>query len=92
MALTTSKTYYRQGFAPLMPSVTVAPYPYCLHCKARACAPDGGDWYKACPPSCPLKVVLCYQALETASGAATRDIMLDAALLHQAAEGDSSSY
>ena len=49
MAITTSKTYYRQGFAPLVPSVTVAPYPYCLHCKARECAPDGGDWYKACP-------------------------------------------
>ena len=49
MAITTSKTYYRQGFSPLMPSVTVAPYPYCLHCKARACAPDGRDWYKACP-------------------------------------------
>lgn len=49
MAITTSKTYYRQGFSPLMPSVTVAPYPYCLHCKARACARDGSDWYKACP-------------------------------------------
>ena len=49
MAITTSKTYYRQGFSPLMPSVTVAPYPYCLHCKARAVAPDGSDWYKACP-------------------------------------------
>ncbi|KAK9833580.1 hypothetical protein WJX81_008310 [Elliptochloris bilobata] len=49
MAITTSKTYYRQGFAPLVPSVTVAPYPYCLHCKARACAPDGDDWYKVAP-------------------------------------------
>lgn len=49
MAITTSKTYYRQGFSPLMPSVSVAPYPYCLHCKARACAPDGDEWYKARP-------------------------------------------
>lgn len=33
MSLTTSKTIYRQGFAPLMPGVFVAPYPNCLHCK-----------------------------------------------------------
>ena len=36
MAVTTSKTYYRQGFAPLMPQVVVAPYPYCLHCKVMS--------------------------------------------------------
>ena len=47
MALTTSKTYYRQGFAPLMPQVVVAPYPYCLHCKVRAAHPEGDNWYKA---------------------------------------------
>ena len=46
MALTTSKTYYRQGFAPLMPQVVVAPYPYCLHCKVRAAHPEGDSWYK----------------------------------------------
>ena len=49
MALTTSKTYYRQGFAPLMPQVVVAPYPYCLHCKVRAAHPEGDNWYKASP-------------------------------------------
>ena len=47
MALTTSKTYYRQGFAPLMPQVMVAPYPYCLHCKVRQAHPEGDSWYKA---------------------------------------------
>lgn len=51
MALTTSKTYYRQGFAPLMPQVVVAPYPYCLHCKVRAAHPEGDNWYKASPCS-----------------------------------------
>ena len=49
MALTTSKTYYRQGFAPLMPQVVVAPYPYCLHCKVRQAHPEGDSWYKASP-------------------------------------------
>ena len=24
----------------------VAPYPNCLHCKARQTAPDGDKWYK----------------------------------------------
>ena len=46
MALTTSKTYYRQQFGPLMPDVYVAPYPYCLHCKVRQASPSGSDWYK----------------------------------------------
>ncbi|CAL8464181.1 g3716 [Coccomyxa elongata] len=49
MAVTTSKTYYRQGFAPLMPQVVVAPYPYCLHCKVREAHPDGDSWYKIQP-------------------------------------------
>ncbi|KAG2491273.1 hypothetical protein HYH03_010280 [Edaphochlamys debaryana] len=35
MALTSSKTIYRRGFGPLMPGVHIAPYPYCLHCKAQ---------------------------------------------------------
>lgn len=46
MAVTSSKTFYRTGFAPLMPQVFIAPYPYCLHCKVRQIAPDGKDWYK----------------------------------------------
>lgn len=46
MALTSSKTFYRTGFAPLMPQAFIAPFPYCLHCKARQTAPDGKDWYK----------------------------------------------
>ncbi len=52
MALTTSRTYYRQGFAPLMPQVVVAPYPYCLHCKVRQAHPEGDSWYKASPCTC----------------------------------------
>ena len=35
MSLTTSKTVYRAGFAPLMPGVLVAPYPSCLHCPVQ---------------------------------------------------------
>jgi len=35
MALTSSKTVYRQGFAPLMPGAFFAPYPYCLWCKTQ---------------------------------------------------------
>ncbi|DAZ97989.1 TPA: hypothetical protein N0F65_005147 [Lagenidium giganteum] len=31
MSLTTSKTIYRAGFGPLMPGVTVVPYPYSVH-------------------------------------------------------------
>lgn len=46
MALTSSKTFYRTGFAPLMPQAFIAPFPYCLHCKARQTASDGKDWYK----------------------------------------------
>lgn len=49
MALTTSKTYYRQNFGPLMPEVYIAPYPYCLHCKVRQASPTGGDWYSVSP-------------------------------------------
>ena len=51
MAVTSSKTFYRTGFAPLMPQVFIAPYPYCLHCKVRQHAPDGKDWYKVSPAS-----------------------------------------
>lgn len=41
MALTTSKTVYRQTFGPLIPGVNIAPYPNCLHCKARLATPGG---------------------------------------------------
>lgn len=54
MALTTSKASYRQGFAPLMPAAFAAPYPDCLHCTARACAPDGREWYSVEPSIAPL--------------------------------------
>ena len=64
MALTSSKTFYKSGFAPLMPQTFIAPYPYCLHCKARQAAPDGKDWYKVHTYS-PLidhcnQQILCY--------------------------------
>ena len=64
MALTTSKTYYRQGFAPLMPQVVVAPYPYCLHCKVRAAHPEGDSWYKVSLTARPHpeSEAGCYQA------------------------------
>ena len=64
MALTTSKTYYRQGFAPLMPQVVVAPYPYCLHCKVRAAHPEGDSWYKVSltPQAHSKREAGCYRA------------------------------
>ena len=43
MSLTTSKTVYRQNFGPLVAGMFTAPYPYCLHCKARQAA--GGLGY-----------------------------------------------
>lgn len=49
MALTNSKTYYRAGFGPLLPGVLTSTYPYCLHCKTRQAAADGGEWYKIRP-------------------------------------------
>lgn len=50
MSITTSKTIYRQTFGPLPSGVAVAPYPYCLHCKARIAA--GGMGHTTCevPP------------------------------------------
>ncbi|PNW79407.1 hypothetical protein CHLRE_09g413750v5 [Chlamydomonas reinhardtii] len=42
MALTSSKTIYRQGFGPTMAGVHIAPYPYCLHCKAQAARGHAG--------------------------------------------------
>lgn len=35
MAVTSSKTIYRQFFGPLMPGAFIAPYPYCLHCPTQ---------------------------------------------------------
>ena len=46
MSITTSKTIYRQTFGPLPSGVAVAPYPYCLHCKARIAA--GGLGHTTC--------------------------------------------
>ncbi|CAL8464182.1 g3717 [Coccomyxa elongata] len=62
MAVTTCKTYYRQGFAPLMPQVVVAPYPYCLHCKVREAHPDGDSWYKVQPNGNPYEARGCCNA------------------------------
>ncbi len=44
MALTSSKSVYRQTFGPLMASVAVAPFPYCLRCPTRQAA--GGLGYQ----------------------------------------------
>lgn len=38
MSITTSKTIYRQAFGPLPSGISIANYPYCLHCKARIAA------------------------------------------------------
>ena len=51
MAATTSKTVYRQTFGPLPAGLLAAPYPYCLHFKARTpatgyeLAPSVGEAY-----------------------------------------------
>ena len=67
MAVTTSKTYYRQGFAPLMPQVVVAPYPYCLHCKVREAHPEGDSWYKVRAVKCTSNVAFSLWRLSAAS-------------------------
>lgn len=46
MSITTSKNIYRQSFGPLPSGVSVAQYPYCLHCKARIAA--GGLGHGTC--------------------------------------------
>ena len=46
MAITTSKTIYRQAFGPLPSGTAIASYPYCLHCKARTAA--GGLGHGIC--------------------------------------------
>lgn len=38
MSITTSKTVYRQTFGPWPSGVSVAKYPYCLHCTTRKAA------------------------------------------------------
>lgn len=52
MALTTSKTVYRQTFGPQLSGIVTAPYPYCLHCPTRAAA--GGLGYTVAPCTPPL--------------------------------------
>ena len=64
MALTTSKTYYRTNFGPFMGQVYVAPYPYCLHCKARQHAPDGKDWYKVRGAAAAARLLASCRSLE----------------------------
>lgn len=67
MALTSSKTFYKTGFAPLMPGAFIAPFPYCLHCKVRQTASDGKDWYKVRTPLVLPVLALCMPLLVNAS-------------------------
>lgn len=47
MSITTSKTVYRQTFGPWPSGVSVAKYPYCLHCPTRKAA--GGLDFSVAP-------------------------------------------
>jgi 4-aminobutyrate aminotransferase len=47
MSITTSKTVYRQTFGPWPAGVSVAKYPYCLHCPTRKAA--GGLDFSVAP-------------------------------------------
>lgn len=40
MAVTSSKTIYRQMYGPLIPGVHIADYPYCLQCDVRKAMPS----------------------------------------------------
>ncbi|GFR42874.1 hypothetical protein Agub_g3866 [Astrephomene gubernaculifera] len=42
LSVTNSKYIYRRGFGPLPSGVVVAPYPYCLHCKAQCATCHSG--------------------------------------------------
>ncbi len=48
LSITTSNVCYGKTMGPLPPGKVIAPYPYCLHCKARkACGGLGyevGSW------------------------------------------------
>lgn len=52
MAVTTSKTIYRQMYGPLMPGVAVSPYPYCHQCEVRRADPESD--YQVAPPVEPV--------------------------------------
>eukprot|EP00878_Enallax_costatus_P023325 GHUV01024799.1.p1 GENE.GHUV01024799.1~~GHUV01024799.1.p1 ORF type:complete len:248 (+),score=57.91 GHUV01024799.1:299-1042(+) len=75
MALTSSKVIYRQHFGPLMPSVHIAPYPYCLHCKVQE--EKGHSGYHVAPYCEPFDTpenrYCCNVPLEVRKG--YRDIM-----------------
>lgn len=40
MAVTSSKTIYRQMYGPLIPGIHIADYPYCLQCDVRKVMPS----------------------------------------------------
>lgn len=44
LSLTSSKPVQRRGFAPLLPAVVHAPYPYCYRCPYRLEYPGCGLW------------------------------------------------
>lgn len=48
MALTRSKTVYGQGFAPLMPGVFVAPFPYCHQCPVSIATKRSCNFENCC--------------------------------------------
>lgn len=48
MALTRSKTIYGQGFAPLMPGVFSAPFPYCHQCPISKATDRSCDFNSCC--------------------------------------------
>ncbi|GIL92514.1 hypothetical protein Vretifemale_20029 [Volvox reticuliferus] len=72
MALTSSKTIYRQGFGPLIPGVHIAPYPYCLHCKAQVARGHAG--YPSPAEQAATVAVACGGSSNGGKGAAPRDI------------------
>ncbi len=39
MAVTSSKTIYRQMYGPLIPGIHITSYPYCLQCDVRRALP-----------------------------------------------------
>lgn len=66
MALTTSKTIYRNRFGPLMPGVFVAPFPYVDHCESCSCPEPKRGVPGVSPPAAGLKCTKdAINALET---------------------------
>jgi len=69
MAMTTSKTIYREGYSPLMSGIFVAPFPYCLHCPTGKVMKAHGENKCCMDPLYELKMMLKMQTAPSETAA-----------------------